>query len=209
MSTKPCQLKMILIGDSGVGKSSLMNRYINSRFDQSSFTTIGVEFLNKEIIMEGRRFTVQIWDTGGQERFRSLRTPFYRGSDCCILTFALDDRASFANLDMWKKEFLHYSDVAGFENYPFIVLANKADRPVHLRQVSTEDITDWCKSNDSILYFETSAKDNVCVDEAFQTAIRLMVKNSKHQIHKKQSMEGVDLNSRSQTEWNIGCCKSS
>ena len=204
MSVKPCQLKMILIGDAGVGKSSLMNRYINSRFEQSSFTTIGVEFLNKEIIMDSRRFTVQIWDTGGQERFRSLRTPFYRGSDCCILTFALDDRASFANLDMWKKEFLHYSDVT-----PFIVLANKADKPAHMKQVCNDEIAEWCKTNDSIGYFEASAKENTCVDDAFQTAIRLMVKNSKHQINKRQSIDSVDLNSRPSSEWSVGCCKSS
>lgn len=206
-STKPCQLKMILIGDSGVGKSSLMNRYINSRYDSSSFTTIGVEFLNKEIITEGKRYTVQIWDTGGQERFRSLRTPFYRGSDCCILTFALDDRASFANLDMWKKEFLHYSDVDGFKDYPFIVLGTKADRPDHTRQVSLEEISSWREANDSICYYETSSKDNTNVNEAFQTAIRLMVSNSKNQIHRKLSSQGVDLSTQ-EGGWKVSCCNS-
>ena len=208
MAAKPCQLKMILIGDSGVGKSSLMNRYINSRYDSSSFTTIGVEFLNKEIITEGKRYTVQIWDTGGQERFRSLRTPFYRGSDCCILTFALDDRASFANLDMWKKEFLHYSDVDGLQNYPFIVLGTKADRPDHTRQVSPDEIIDWRDNNDSICYYETSSKDNTNVNEAFQTAIRLMVTNSKNQVHRKHCTEGIDLHARSEGEWKISCCNS-
>lgn len=206
MAAKACQLKVILIGDAGVGKSSLMNRYINNRFEQNSFTTIGVEFLNKEIIMEGKRFTVQIWDTGGQERFRSLRTPFYRGSDCCILTFAMDDRASFANLDMWKKEFLHYSDVGGLENYPFILLANKSDRREYLKQVSVDEIREWCRNNDSICYFETSAKDNTNVSEAFQTAIRLMVKNSANQMHKKHNSTSVDLGQRSENAWKIGCC---
>jgi small GTP-binding protein len=75
----------------GVGKSSLMNRYVNNTFDAQSFHTIGVEFLNKDITIDDEAFTMQIWDTAGQERFKSLRTPFYRGSDCCMLTFDVND----------------------------------------------------------------------------------------------------------------------
>ena len=75
---KPNFLKVIILGDGAVGKSALMNRFVNNKFDTQSFHTIGVEFLNKEVTYEGQVYTLQIWDTAGQERFKSLRTPFYR-----------------------------------------------------------------------------------------------------------------------------------
>ncbi len=98
-------LKMILLGDGGAGKSSLMARYVNDEFDPSCAHTVGVEFLKKEFKDGKVPYVVHIWDTAGQERFRSLRTPFYRGSDVCMLVYAVDDRKSFDNLKMWMAEF--------------------------------------------------------------------------------------------------------
>ena len=135
--SKPIFLKVVLLGDGGVGKSSLIQRFVSNKFDPSMFHTIGVEFLNKDMEVEGDRYTLQIWDTAGQERFKSLRTPFYRGSDCCLLTFAVDDVQSFQNLTMWKKEFLYYADVKEPDNFPFIVLGNKID--VSDRKVTPEE----------------------------------------------------------------------
>ena len=125
--SKPAFLKVVLLGDGGVGKSSLIQRFVSNKFDPSLFHTIGVEFLNKDLEVDGERYTLQIWDTAGQERFKSLRTPFYRGSDCCLLTYAIDDPQSFQNIAMWKKEFLYYADVKDPENFPFVVLGNKID----------------------------------------------------------------------------------
>ncbi|XP_037317507.2 ras-related protein Rab-9A-like [Pungitius pungitius] len=169
MSKSPL-LKVILLGDGGVGKSSLMNRYVTSKFDSHLFHTIGVEFLNKELEVDGRRVTLQIWDTAGQERFRSLRTPFYRGSDCCLLTFSLDDGQSFSNLSNWKKEFAYYADVKDPDRFPFVVLGNKLDVPE--RQVSGEDARQWCRENGGLPYFETSAKEATNVVSAFEEAVR-------------------------------------
>ena len=78
MSSKPNFLKVIILGDGAVGKSALMNQFVNNKFDNQSFHTIGVEFLNKEVKVGGQTYTLQIWDTAGPERFKSLRTPFYR-----------------------------------------------------------------------------------------------------------------------------------
>lgn len=172
-------LKVILLGDGGVGKSSLMNVYVSGKFSADSFHTIGVEFLIKEIEVDNKKVALQIWDTAGQERYRSLRTPFYRGSDCCLLTFSIDDAASFSNLTMWIREFVYYADIGASEGcepedmtsrFPFVVIGNKADDGV-TRVVSREQAVEWCK-NHSIPYYETSARNAVNVNEAFEAVAR-------------------------------------
>lgn len=126
-SQRSTLLKVVILGDGGVGKSCLMNRFVSNHFDEHSFHTIGVEFLNKDIEINGEAYTLQIWDTAGQERFKTLRTPFYRGSDICLLTYAVDDRTSFKNLTLWRSEFLKYADVQEDSNFPFIVVGNKVN----------------------------------------------------------------------------------
>lgn len=129
---KTTLLKVVMLGDGGVGKSCLMNRFVSNHYDEQSFHTIGVEFLNKDIKINGESYTLQIWDTAGQERFKTLRTPFYRGSDICLLTYAVNDRTSFQNLTLWKKEFLYYADVQEEASFPFIVIGNKVKRTLFL-----------------------------------------------------------------------------
>ncbi|XP_047658002.1 ras-related protein Rab-9B isoform X1 [Tachysurus fulvidraco] len=184
MSGKSLLLKVILLGDGGVGKSSLMNRYVSDRFDSHSFHTIGVEFLNRDLEVDGRPVTLQIWDTAGQERFRSLRTPFYRGADCCLLTFAVDDAQSFHNLSAWKQEFVRYSDVREPERFPFVVLGNKVDKVEDgERQVPEEEARAWCQENGHCPYFETSAKDDTNVSAAFEAAVREVLACEDHVDH--------------------------
>ncbi|XP_076061087.1 ras-related protein Rab-9A-like isoform X2 [Oratosquilla oratoria] len=160
-------LKVVILGDGGVGKSCLMNRFVSDQFDEHSFHTIGVEFLNKEIHLNGEVYTLQIWDTAGQERFKSLRTPFYRGSDMCILSFAVDDPASFKNIETWKKEFVYYADVKA--DFPFLVVGNKIDLE---RKVDMEEAERWCKENGDVPYVETSAKDATNVEDAFMLCVK-------------------------------------
>ncbi|CAG0897096.1 unnamed protein product [Cyprideis torosa] len=169
-------LKVILLGNGGVGKTCLMTQFVKGKFDENSFHTIGVEFLNKDLHTETANYTLQIWDTAGQERFKSLRTPFYRGADLCILTFALDDASSFRALGEWKAEFLHYADVDSKEPFPFVVLGNKCDK--ERREVSSEDALQWLKSQNisSSCYMETSAKEAMNVQEAFLMGVKTWAK---------------------------------
>lgn len=202
--SKPAFLKVVLLGDGGVGKSSLIQRFVTNKFDPSLFHTIGVEFLNKDLEVDGERYTLQIWDTAGQERFKSLRTPFYRGSDCCLLTYAIDDPQSFQNIAMWKKEFLYYADVKEPENFPFVVLGNKSDL-VADRKVILDEATMWCEQNGKLPHFETSAKDAVNVDLAFVAAIRRVSALNQVASNMKRHDYPVDLN-KGTTGKSGSCC---
>lgn len=199
--SKPTFLKVVLLGDGGVGKSSLIQRFVSNKFDPSMFHTIGVEFLNKDMEVDSDRYTLQIWDTAGQERFKSLRTPFYRGSDCCLLTYAVDDAQSFQNLAMWKKEFLYYADVKDSENFPFVVLGNKVD--VSDRKVTPEEARQWCSENGNVPYFETSAKEAVNVEQAFVAAIRRIAMLGHMAVTKKHDYS-VDLSGKKKQS--NACC---
>lgn len=205
MSSKSTFLKVVLLGDGGVGKSSLMNRFVSGKFDSQSFHTIGVEFLNKDVTVEGQSYTLQIWDTAGQERFKSLRTPFYRGSDLCLLVYAVDDVKSFKNLAMWRKEFLYYADVREKDNFPFILLGNKID--VNERAVSQEEAHHFCKEIGGIPYYETSAKDSTNVDVAFNAAVKRLNELEQSKVKSDFSAtEGVNLAKVPKKE-NSSCCE--
>lgn len=159
-------LKVIILGDSGVGKTSLMNQYVHNRFSNQYKATIGADFLTKEIRIDGKQVMMQIWDTAGQERFQSLGVAFYRGADCCVLVFDITDAKSFKNLDSWREEFLIQASPKDKENFPFVVIGNKVDADVS-RQVSTDRAAAWCKSKNNIPYYETSAKAALNVEQAF------------------------------------------
>ncbi|KAL4703153.1 hypothetical protein ACJJTC_016754 [Scirpophaga incertulas] len=132
--------------------------------------------MNKTIEVNGKEYTLQVWDTAGQERFKSLRTPFYRGSDVCILAYAIDDRSSFHNIKMWLNEFLHYAGVKnGIEKFPFMVVGNKSDVSSGHREVSHDQLKQWCDDNKIATYIETSAKNDNNVVEAFSMAVQRWV----------------------------------
>jgi small GTP-binding protein len=134
-------LKIVILGDSGVGKTSLMNRYSTGKFTGQYKATIGADFLSKDnVIVNDNLFqqrhlvTLQIWDTAGQERFQSLGVGFYRGADACLLVYDVTDPHSLDNLDHWRKEFLDQvgGGIQGLGDastqFPFVVVGNKIDK---------------------------------------------------------------------------------
>ncbi|CAE6466654.1 unnamed protein product, partial [Rhizoctonia solani] len=160
---------VIILGDSGVGKTSLMNQYVNKRFSNQYKATIGADFLTKEVMVDDRLVTMQLWDTAGQERFQSLGVAFYRGADCCVLVYDVNSTKSFETLDSWRDEFLIQASPRDPETFPFVVLGNKIDVEENKRQVSQKRAMTWCQSKGNIPYFETSAKEAINVEQAFQT----------------------------------------
>lgn len=168
-------LKVIILGDSGVGKTSLMNQYVNKKFTNQYKATIGADFLTKETIVDNEQLTMQIWDTAGQERFQSLGVAFYRGADCCVLVFDLTNYKTYESLESWKDEFLIQASPKDPENFPFVVIGNKVDE-TGKRKVQSAKVLQWCKSNNNIPYFETSAKNAINVDQAFEEIARKAMK---------------------------------
>ncbi|XP_045547603.1 ras-related protein rab7 isoform X1 [Salmo salar] len=162
------------IPDIRVGKTSLMNQYVNRKFSNQYKATIGADFLTKEVMVDDRLVTMQIWDTAGQERFQSLGVAFYRGADCCVLVFDVTAPNTFKTLDSWRDEFLIQASPRDPENFPFVVLGNKID--LENRQVTTKRAQAWCQSKNNIPYFETSAKEAINVEQAFQTIARNALK---------------------------------
>ena len=115
--------------------------------------------------------SLQIWDTAGQEKFQSLGFAFYRGADCCALTFDLTNPESFEALNKWKEGFIDNAQPDDPKSFPFVLLGNKVDRESE-RRVPATKAQAWCKENNDMPYFETSAKEGVSVTEAFVEMVR-------------------------------------
>jgi len=176
-SQKKILLKIIVLGESGVGKTSLLIRYVENRFTLNTKSTIGANFLTKRIEVDDKVATCQIWDTAGQERFQGLGTAFYRGSDGVIFVFDVTQRKSFEELEQWKKAFLIQVGQEGNDKFPMIILANKVDME-DKREVSQKELREWC-SKHNLTWFETSAKEGSNVDRAFEEIASLVIQNMK------------------------------
>jgi len=153
--------KLVLIGDSGVGKSCLLLRFADDQFTDSYITTIGVDFRFKTIPVGDKTVKLQIWDTAGQERFRTITSAYYRGADGIIMVYDTNDKTSFGHVDDWLNEVNRYAN----ENTCKILIGNKCDLE-DCREVTTEE---GQKKADQlgIQFMETSAKDATRVEEAF------------------------------------------
>ncbi|KAK9678699.1 hypothetical protein RND81_11G227900 [Saponaria officinalis] len=171
MSSTPMQrtlLKVIVLGNSGVGKTSLINRYVHQKFNQQFKPTIGADFVTRELQVEGKLVSLQIWDTAGQERFHSLGPAFFRGADSCVLVYDVNVQGTFDALQAWRDDFIKQTDISDPARFPFVVIGNKIDVDGGAsRAVSNKRAKEWCTSIGDVPYFETSALENQNVDEAF------------------------------------------
>ena len=159
-------VKVILLGDASVGKTSLLNKYIKNEFSLNYKTTIGADFLTKQLQRENSLVNLQIWDTAGSERFHSIGTGFYRNCEACVLVFDLTNADSFKNVEEWRKIFLKNLNPPEEDKFPFVLFANKNDMTSDIK-VTEEDIKMYCLGHNNMPYFFVSAKDGEGVEEGF------------------------------------------
>ena len=158
--------KLLIIGDSGVGKTSILSVFANGTFDEHTRNTVGVDLKVKMINIKDKLVRAVIWDTAGQERFRTLTSAYYRGAHGVILVYDMTSRPSFDHLKVWLRELTHYATT----DPVIIIAANKADRKEE-RTVSSAEGLLYAREQEA-LYIETSAKTQQGVQQAFEELIQ-------------------------------------
>jgi len=163
---KKVLLKIIILGDSNVGKTAMLHKYVHGAFIQEHKATIGADFLTKEISIDDKLVTLQVWDTAGQERFQSLGTAFYRGADACVLMYDITNDQSFKQIETWYSSFLEQASPEDTENFPFLLCGNKCDLK-NARVIQTQDGERLAKQY-KMIFYETSALDGTNVETAIR-----------------------------------------
>ncbi|EST07614.1 Small GTPase superfamily [Kalmanozyma brasiliensis GHG001] len=157
--------KVVLIGDSGTGKSNLLSRFTRNEFSLESKSTIGVEFATRSISVDGKTVKAQIWDTAGQERYRAITSAYYRGAVGALLVYDIAKHPTYVNVSRWLKELRDHAD----SNIVIMLVGNKSDLR-HLRAVPTEEAKAFAAEN-NLSFIETSALDASNVEQAFQNIL--------------------------------------
>lgn len=185
--------KLLLIGDSGVGKSCLLLRFADDTYTESYISTIGVDFKIRTIELEGKTVKLQIWDTAGQERFRTITSSYYRGAHGIIVVYDVTDEATFNNVKQWLQEIERYA----CEGVNKLLVGNKAD----LTSSKVVDFETAKKFADElgIPFLETSAKDATNVEQAFLT----MAKQIKDKMG-TSAMQGNAANGAGKSSLKVG-----
>ncbi|PAN27678.1 hypothetical protein GQ55_5G099400 [Panicum hallii var. hallii] len=160
-------IKLLLIGDSGVGKSCLLLRFSDGSFTTSFITTIGIDFKIRTVELDGKRVKLQIWDTAGQERFRTITTAYYRGAMGILLVYDVTDESSFNNIRNWIRNIEQHAS----DNVNKVLVGNKADMDESKRAVPTAK-GQALADEYGIKFFETSAKTNLNVEQVFFSIAR-------------------------------------
>lgn len=175
--------KIILIGDSNTGKTSILNRYVYNKFEERYICTIGVDFMMKQIqLKDNSIIKLQLWDTAGMERYKKITSTYYRGAQGAVVVFDISNRNSFESVSKWVDDFKQYSNPQ-YHQIIFIV-GNKADL-VDKREVTMQEIEEFIEMNEGFVYVETSAKSGEGICKVFEEFAEGLV-------GKVKGMEGGD-----------------
>lgn len=191
--------KIVLIGDSGVGKSCMLLRFAEGTFTDNYISTIGVDFKIRTIEIDGKTVKIQIWDTAGQERFRTITSSYYRGADGIIIAYDVTDAESYNHIDTWHTETLKHAK----ENAIRMLVGTKTDL-VHRRVIPEAAAAEKAMANHWD-YAETSAKNSVGIDEAFITLSKKLMPMAPL-VAKKQESGGINFGNTIKISRKTNCC---
>ena len=168
------KIKLIIVGDSGVGKTNLITRFASDKFNQNSKATIGVEFIYKTLKINNEIFKIEIWDTAGQERYKSITSAYYKGAKGAIVVYDITSEQSFRNIEIW----IHEVKGKALNNLQIMIIGNKTDLYKE-RKISKEQGIQKAKTLNLNL-FEASALDKTNVNEAFNCLLKEIYLNIKN-----------------------------
>ena len=192
------------LGDSGVGKSNLSSVYVNNKFEPEIIATIGFNCLIKDTIIKinniEKKIKIKIWDTAGQEKFKSVSVQYIKNCIGILLVYSIDDRNSLNNLENWIKDI---KDKTNYEKVPLILIGNKCDLEDE-RKVSKEEGEKFALKY-NIKFFECSAKNNINVNQAFENLINEVVENYQDEFISEND-KGIKIEENINKTKKEGCC---
>ncbi|KAK7373541.1 hypothetical protein VNO80_06955 [Phaseolus coccineus] len=204
--TEEYLFKVVLIGDSAVGKSNLLSRFARNEFDSNSKATIGVEFQTQVVEIDGKEVKAQIWDTAGQERFRAVTSAYYRGAVGALIVYDISRRGTFDSSKRWLEELTTQND----STVARMLVGNKSDLE-NIREVSTEEGKSLAEE-EGLFFMETSALDSTNVQTAFEIVIREIYNNISRKTLNSDSYKAeltvnrVSLVNGAGSKQGVSCC---
>ena len=202
MAKNEIMLKIITLGDSGVGKTSIIRRFANDVFDENSLSTVGVGFAFKEFTLKNKKkIKLKLIDTAGQEKFKSLAKTYFKNADGVLFVYSFEIKDSFNNLKDWIESF--NSIHSGKDYIPMMLVGNKSDLEEKDEvEKNTKLVGDFLKEFNGLKYFKTSAKDNISINELFSDLAEQMYEN-----FGKTGEKGHHSVQLSDTKKKNQCCK--
>ena len=206
MSNQMITFKIILLGDSTVGKTAFIIRFCDGKFGEDSLTTIGLDRKAKFISHKEKKIQLEIWDTAGEERFRSIAKSSYKGADGILLMYDISKKETFRHIKSWIKD-IQTNIGDAMDKIALIVIGNKSDLPESEKQVDKKDIEDF-ENTMKLKIIEASAKDNINVNESMITLIDKMMELGLGKIKKEDDEEENNrkLSVKQATKKKDNCC---
>lgn len=189
--------KLLVVGESGVGKTCMLLRFADNSFEENFLSTIGVDFKVKQIVVDNKKVKLQIWDSAGQERFRNITASYYRNCSAIIIVYDITSKDSFNKVSDWVEEVRRYVPSA-----PLLLVGNKCDLEEN-RQVPKEDGEELAKRL-GLIFLETSAKTSYNIEEAFQEMAQQLIKEAPNKP--KNDSTPVNLNAANDNKKKGKCC---
>lgn len=198
-------LKLLLIGDMAVGKTSLLLKFCDDKFSTNLMSTIGIDFKIKTLEINGKKVKLQIWDTAGQEKYHTITTAYYRGSQGIMMVYDITNLQSFENINRWVKNINDYADDTAVK----MIVANKIDMEFDEKRgrlISKNRGTELALNHD-MDFIETSAKTGENIEQAFELLVRrILTQIENNKVDERRSQQGriIEINAEKNNETN--CC---